>query len=372
MSDRVRAGAALAMLAAIGALFVYKYAYRVTGSAGGLAAGYAVLFVGLGAVLWRRSVESGASRRFVVAAGLLVAAAVVIGTLWPEGGRLARLPALEVWWERVFAGVFPYGSPIRPSGFPGLFGLVLPFYLAGLTRYLPAAGLAVFALVAAKGVERPGERVAVLATVAALPATWYEVLLQSELFFNVSLALLALIAVERLVGRALDRGDDVGLGRVLAAGGLLGLVLSTRLIVALLFGMYFVYRFRGHYARGLGVAAVAMAGFVLTLAPLLLWDAEQFLAEGPFAVQGLYLPTGLALLLGGGALVLAARARTASDLLFRQGAVLFGLTAISLGLAIRQVGVAEAVLASGFDLTYFVFCIPLLVLSLACFTFGTR
>lgn len=108
---------------------------------------------------------------------------------------------------------------------------------------------------------------------------------------------------------------------------------------------------------------------MLTLVPLLLWDAERFVAEGPFAVQSLYLPAVLAVGLGAGALVLAARARTTSELLFYQGATLFVLAAASLGLTARRMGAAEAVLESGFDLTYFVFSIPLLLLSLTSFSF---
>ena len=361
------------MLAAIGALFVYKYGYRVSGAAGAAAGGYTLLFAGGAAWVWKRTERRpelrGENGGFGAVAGLLVVGAVAMGALFPEGGAVARLPALEVWWERVFAGVFPYGPPIRPSGFPGLFGLVLPFYLAGLTRYLPALGLAVFALVVAKGVPRPAERVAVLVTAAALPTTWYEVLLQSELFLNVGLALAGLLVVERLVGKGLDRGEALGFGRVLVAGGLLGVLLSTRLIVAVVFGTYFAFRFRGRYGRGLGIAAATAAAFVLTLVPLLLWDTERFVAEGPFAVQSLYLPAVLAVGLGAGALVLAARARTASELLFYQGATLFVLAAASLVLTARRMGAAETVLESGFDLTYFVFSIPLLLLSLTSFSF---
>src|SRR5690606_33118548 len=72
---------------------------------------------------------------------------------------------------------------------------------------------------------------------------------------------------------------------------------------------------------------------------------------------------------GAGALVLAARARTASELLFYQGATLFVLAAASLVLTARRMGAAETVLESGFDLTYFVFSIPLLLLSLTSFSF---
>lgn len=377
MSRRVRNGVALGMLAAIGALFVYKYGYRVSEAAGYAAVGYTVLFAGGAALAWMRAGawdgarpgREGKSGWFGAMAGLLVAAAVVMGTLWPEGGEVARLPALAVWWERVFAGMFPYGPPIRPSGLPGLFGLVLPFYLTGLLQYLPALGLAVFVLVVARGVARPVERMAVLVTVAALPTTWYEALLQSELFLNVALALAGLLAVERMIGQAMDRGEELGFGRVLAAGGLLGVLLSTRLIVAVIFGMYFAYRFRGQYGRGLGIAAAAVAAFVLTLVPLLVWDAQQFVAEGPFAVQSLYLPSALAVGIVVGALVLAARSRIPSEVLFYQGAVLFVLAAASLVLTVQRMGAAEAVLESGFDLTYFVFSVPLLLLSLTSFSF---
>lgn len=369
MTTRVRAGAALAMLAAVGALFVLKYAYRLTEAAPWLALGYAAAFLAGAAVLRRIRPSLAGRRGGVLLGGALVVVAVAMGTLWPGGGEVARLPAIEVWWERALGGHFPYGAPVRPSGFPGLFVLSLPFYLAGLARYLPAVGLAVFGAVAAKGVPNSADRFAVLATTALLPTTWYEVLLQSELFLNVALALGALVVAERLVGRRLDAGADVGTGRVLAAGAALGLVLSTRLVVAVPLGMYASYRFRGRYTDALPVAAAAAGTFGLTLAPLWLWDPGRFVADGPFAVQSLYLPAALSGVLGVLALALAARARSDAGLLFRIGAVLFGLAAVSLGLTIGRMGAAEAVLASGFDLTYFVFCVPPLLLSLAPFSF---
>ena len=45
------------------------------------------------------------------------------------------------------------------------------------------------------------------------------------------------------------------------------------------------------------------------------------------------------------------------------------LAAASLVLTARRMGAAETVLESGFDLTYFVFSIPLLLLSLTSFSF---
>ena len=369
MSERARAGAALAMLAVVGALFVFKYAHRVTEAAPWLALGYAAAFVALSAGLRRVRPAPVGRLGGGVLGGALVAAAIAVGTLWPDGGEVARLPAIEVWWERVFDGRFPYGPPVRPSGFPGLFALSLPFYLSGLLRYLPAVGLAVFVAVVWAGLERPGDRFFVLATAALLPTTWYEVLLQSELLLNVSLVIGALMIAERLVGRRLDRGEDVGAGRVLAAGAALGLVLSTRLVVAVPLGMYVAYRFRGRYAEVVPAAVTAAAAFGLTLAPLLFWDVGRFIAEGPFAVQSLYLPVVLAGALGIGALALATGARSDAGLLFRMGAVLFAFAAVSLGLTMGRMGAAEAVLASGFDLTYFVFCVPPLVLSLAPFSF---
>ncbi len=373
----------LVLMAAIGALFVYKYGSRISVHAALYAGIYAVLFLAAGVVVWLRSGLSGGrvsaqlrlrSKGFLIVVALIVVAAVAITILLPGSGRLGRLPAIDIWLGRLLDGTFPYGPPGNPSGFPGLYLLAAPFYLLGIPEFMAVFGLCVFAGIVALGVPQQTERMAVMMTLAALPTTWYEVLLKSELLLNMVLVIGSLIAAERLLRnpeRSSPSSKKSNAGRTLLVGVLFGFVLSTRLTVAVVYGMYLVWRFRSGARQGIVVAIVAVVVFFVPLPLFILWDRATFLEWGPFAVQSLYLPTYVVVAFGATGLFCAFVARNPSELLAFVGYVLFALTAVSFGYAIAEYGFVEAVM-DGYDITYFIFCIPFFVISLSSFTFVRR
>ena len=105
-----------------------KYGGRVLPDAAVIAGAvvYAVVFIG--AILATRRLNQPRPVALRWAAFGIVLVAVLLALLSPEANRVARLPALAVWLDRLAAGTFPYASPIRPSGFPGLYALALPFW----------------------------------------------------------------------------------------------------------------------------------------------------------------------------------------------------------------------------------------------------
>ncbi len=341
--------AATVALAAIGSAFVFNYAARVTPFAGAatLAFGGAYI-VGVMAAWCVRG------RRWpLVLSALLLAGTLALALLSPPENGVARLPALDVWLERVADGQFPYGLPVRPSGFPGLFLLAAPFWAMGALRLIPVVGLLTF-LVAIRE-AKSANWLAVLTGLALLPSFHYEVVVHSELFFNASLALLSLWVFEE--------ARRHGWTALVAAGALAGLLLSTRLFVGVVYAVYSAYAFRSAWARGAAFAGIAFSVWAATWIPFALWDPERFAAFGPFTVQGLYLPAWVT---AGGAfiaLVLGWRAPDLPSVVARTGWLLLGLVALSFGLTVLHRDAAPTFFA-GFDVAYFILPTPFLLLAL--------
>jgi hypothetical protein len=339
-------------LAAVGAVFVFKYASETLPAAGVAALVFAALFVG--AVLAAQRFGDSVPRSAVLALeGGLVLGTLALALLSPLENDVVRLPALAVWLERLAEGTYPYGLPIRPSGFPGLFLLAAPFWAVNLLRLLPVAGLLVFLALLRRW--PPAHRLPALVGLALLPSFYYEAVVHSELFLNSTLVLGSLWVFEG----ARRRGTPT----LLLAAVLAGLFLSTRLYVGVAYAVWGAYAFRSNWGRGALFASVAFTVWAATWIPFWVWDAERFAAFGPFAVQGLYLPRWLAAASIGAALALGWRAPDLPAVAVRTGWLLFGLvTFFGVTAVDRSFPLSQFL---GFDVAYLVLPTPFLLAALA-------
>ncbi len=349
-------------LGLITALFVLKYVLRAGGpgwiaAAVCLALWFAVVFLfrprtAAGGGLWSR-------RNLIGVLFLVCLAAFVLTVVWPEGNRVGRLPAFRDWITNLFSGHFPYDDPVLTSGFPVIYLIAIPAYLAGnigLIQVL-ALGFFSFAVMRQSGSDL---RSAWLQTAALLllPTVYYEVLVRSDLFFNMTLIILLILLTDGpLEARA-------GWRRLAWIGVLFGLALSSRTIVGLVYAVYLPYRFRTQIPRGILFSGIAIVVFLLTLLPFYLWDPALFLAKGPFGAQLRHLPVWIDLLFLAAAVLLGWTARDLQGVLFRSGLLLFGTVAVAFCLAILDEGFQAILSIDRFDISYFVFCTPFLLLSL--------
>lgn len=344
-------GAALA-LGTVGAVFVLKYGAEVTPWAGLAALVFGTGYVGVVSIAqrWDGSVPVWGVRALE---GVLLLGTLALAFLSPLENDVVRLPALAVWLERLAVGTYPYGLPIRPSGFPGLFLLAAPFWAIGLLRLLPVLGLLGFLVAMRRSAST--SRLAPLVALALLPSVWYEVVVHSELFLNSVLVLGSLWVFEW----ARRRGDHT----LLLAAALAGLLLSTRLYVGMAYAVYGAYAFRSDWARGAAFAGIALATWAATWVPFAVWDPERFAAFGPFAVQGLYLPRWLAAASVGAALTLGWRAPDLPAVITRIGWLLLGLVAF---FGVTSVDPAYPLaMFLGFDVAYLALPTPFLLFALA-------
>jgi hypothetical protein len=346
----------MAALGAVGAVFVLKYGSEASPLAGPGSVVFVAGYVGAvaSAVGVAVRLPEARARRLGVGLGAgLVVATAALALVAPEANDVARLPALDVWLERLFDGAYPYGLPVRPSGFPVLFAVAFPFWAVGLLALLPVLGLAVF--LATLRPMPPASRLPVLVGLALLPSFHYEVVVHSELFLNSALALASLPVFEWARRR--------GHGALVLAAVVAGLVLSTRLYVGAAYAVYGAYAFRSDWGRGALFASVAFAVWAATWLPLWAWDAERFAAFGPFAVQGLYLPRWA---IGAGVLAALGLGWRAPDLravAARSGWLLLGLVAFAAFASVdRSFPLAAFV---GFDVAYLAVPTPFLLFALA-------
>ena len=278
-----------------------------------------------------------------------------------------RADALDVAVSQLAVGRYPYAAttylqnPITPL--PGALLLAAPFrFLLGTAAWQNVAWTAVLLPVLNGGWRlRPGPTVLWVLTVVGVLEVWREFIIGDDLVTGAVPALVAVVLTLRVA--------EAGSGWVLSAAAVaLGVTTCTRphlalvvVIVAVAVGL------RAGRARGLLVAGVAAAVWVVLIAPFLLGGLARFsplhVAAKVTAQRGL--SVGIVVIALGAALVLAAvlwrvRPASAQAVGWLCAAVLFAPSVLSLARALVETG---GVMAA--DLTLGAGAVPFAVWALA-------
>jgi hypothetical protein len=239
---------------------------------------------------------------------------------------------------------------------PFIFVLALPFYFLGDLGLFQIFG---FLLFAAAVYKRSSNNVqSALAAIVLLllaPIFLFEVVTRSELISNMICIIIYLEVLEILIPRA----KPVSLA-LLGIGA--GLLLSTRLIGALVFGCFLMHLFRRKIGNGIYFLFFMAVGFLATLLPFVIWDREAFMR--PLQIQSSYAPAWLIVAALMISIIAGALARTTKAVHATIALTLFSTVAATFLITVSSVGWASAVSGSGFDISYFGFPLPFLLLSL--------
>ena len=276
----------------------------------------------------------------------------------PEKIAVGRYPAMYEWISRLLSGEFPYGGDINPSGFPFLFVLAIPFYILGDLGFFQIFSLLVFALIIHPGCSKndlSGLR-SILLLIAA-PIFLFEIVVRSDLFSNMVMVMLYLV-----IFQLYSRNREYIFIILLGLGG--GLLLSTRGVVLLIYIIFFLYMIRKHeFKYGLFIFSM-LAGFILTLAPFLIWDAKHFVESGPFAIQLSYIPGWVFILSIIASVACGLSIKSLKGIYTAISVMLFGVVLIAFVISIVNFGLTESVMGDRFDISYFSFAFPFLLISL--------
>lgn len=283
---------------------------------------------------------------------------IILYQFIPEKTRVGRFVAINQWLDLFINEVYPYSAKSHPSGFPFLFFIASPFYFMGDSGYMIVFGIFLFLFTAIQRFETSKQAYVVLILFLSSIPIYFEYLVRSELFTNVTLFIVFVLLIDKFK-------NSLHLKRVfLFLSLLLGILLSTRLIIALYSIPVLLFFFRNDFKLIFKFSFVSIFVFILTLIPFYFWNVNSFLTDGPLAIQSLYLPVWAMVFLiiisfYGGYIV-----ADLQELFFFLGLISFSAVSISFILSITEFGIQKALFDSSFDISYFIFSVPFFLLSI--------
>ncbi len=353
----------LILIGIVSILYVYKYSAIYTGYSLITTLIYAAVFFGFFYFLDGISEKkfSTINKKFLSGIFIIITAASVLAVIIiPRFGQVGRLPAINDWINRLFIGEYPYSFPITPSAFPFLYFFSMPFYFLGNTGLLEPLGIALILLFILLYAKSNKEIIIKVSLLLVSPVLYYEIAVRGELFANMMLAILVIFIAEKYV-----EAGNINY-KFIFISILFGAVLSTRSVVGIVYAIYIPYLFRYNIPKGIIFSIVILLMFVILLLPFIIWSPVLFNEVGPFAIQSKlsFLPTWNALMLLVIAVYLGWAAADIQEVFFASGVTLFSAVFLSMIYKIIDFGFTGAIVKDIFDLSYFVFCIPFLVLSI--------
>lgn len=349
----------------INSLYVLKYGARITGYYWILVPAY-ILFVVL--TMWTLNHFSKKITKapIIFFCGLclffLVVFLLVLGRIDPLTIQVDRWSALTSFNNALLSGDYPYAARTHLdhtiSSFPCLFLLAMPFQLLGDVGYLQLFGFIFFGFLAYKCYTDLNNRTISLFLLGTSPIFLSEVAIRSELFSNMIIVLLLFYGCE--IFKQKKNYQNMSLCGIAA-----GLVLSTRGIVLIPFIIYFAGYFKKNellYATIFALSSIVTFG--LTLLPFFLWNTVAFMENNPFILQMSYIPEVLLAVIIIVSLITGLRTRGFDHFLLSAGYIIFAIVLIVFLLAVARFGWGLAIYQSYFDISYFEFSVPFLLLGL--------
>ncbi len=283
---------------------------------------------------------------------------VIMKEFDPNDIDVGRFHAINDWLTRTLNFEYPYDSVYKPSGFPFLFVLVLPFHLLGDAGLFQIFSFIIFSsLIFYRLKGNDCEKYSYIILLIFSPIFMFEVVVRSELFSNMTMVLLILLLGEKYYHKS-------GVWKTVLFGLIAGLLLSTRGIVLLIYIVYFGYYYKNQLRNLAIFSASVILGFTVTLLPLYIWNSTYFIMYGPFAVQMSYAPGWMIIL----AVLISIAALKFINSFYRVYMaitwILFGVTLAALINYVIKFGLIESIIYHKFDISYFIFPLPFLIMTL--------
>jgi len=276
--------------------------------------------------------------------------------------RVDRWLMINTFLDNLLNGRYPYISKPDvnvPGPFPFYYILAFPFYIIGEIGYMSLIGVLGFIYLFIK-IDKSSNRNALFVMILLLFSTsfYWEMFVRSTIIVNMVVLLWYLFFLEKM--------DKVNLRKLIGMGIIGGLVLSTRSLIALPILIYFIYAYlrRREYKRFLVLSISVLFTFILTFLPLYIWDPVLFKEYNPILLQSNFMPVIILPWIFVISIILGLFCKNINNVFFYSGLVLFASVLISMGINVNEYGFNKSLFASYFDISYFNFSIPLLILSI--------
>lgn len=286
---------------------------------------------------------------------------IIFNKIEAETLNVDRWSVITSFWDSVFENQYPYyaksyaGNP--PGPMPVYFILAFPFYLVKELGFLSVSGSMLFFAILFC-IKKPLHNINKIA-ILIFSSVFYlwEIVSRSNIFFNAVIALIVLVHFN-LINK---NNKKLYINAILA-----GLLLSTRSILILPYIVVFLsalirkeIQFQNMIKHGL----VTIFSFTITFLPFVIFFPNDFFIMNPFIVQStFFLPPIFSIVFVILAVVASFIAKSKDESYFYSGIVLFCSILIYFFYYIIKSGFYQAYLQSEADISYFIFCIPFLLL----------
>lgn len=279
------------------------------------------------------------------------------------------LPALNVdRWSVIdnfltylFNGDYPYsaeshmGNP--PGPMPIYYLIALPFYFFKGYSFLGVLGYAIIGFLSLNSRFDYKNSTTIISILSVFMI--YEIMALSNVFTYSVLSALTLAYFESSLKTQKKN--------ILISLLLLGLMLSTRSVYSLVYVVFFLSYLKSgmlSIVKASLYSTIILFFFALTFLPFVLFYGDSFMKINPFIVQSSFLVPQLFVssffII---ALFFGLLAKNSAQRFFYSGITLFVAICIYAGYHMNQSGVYTAYMGSKIDLTYFVLCVPFLLIA---------
>jgi len=297
---------------------------------------------------------------FKIVLGALIIILFLAITLLPKSTEVPRLIAIDAWLGRFFGGNFPYDKSEYSFAFPIFYLFASPFYLIGKVGYLDVIALTLFSIILIYFSKTVKEKMIRIAVLIFSPLIFYGLIDSGGLFMNVIVVITLIFLTEKFVD------PDKFNFEFLLYAVLFGLALSTNLEVAIIYGIYFLFFFRNNLPKAILFFSIVLFSFFMSLLPFILLDSETFFKNGPFTSELFlaYMPAWSVAVLVVIVLYFGWSVADLQEVFFASGILIFVPLLILMAKNIAGYGFNNALISNIFDLSYFIFCLPLFILSI--------
>lgn len=273
-----------------------------------------------------------------------------------------RWSVIYSFWEAFFNGDYPYFAKSHMNNPPGpmpiYFVIALPFYLINEIGWMPLVAVFIGVLFINKLVKNPTSQLVFILFMFTFMGFYWELLSRSTILLNSFLVLIVLLYSEKSIAR---QNYSFYLSAFLT-----GVILSTRMVFIMPFlslGIMTLLSKKVSFLRLLSWTALALFAFALTFLPFYIGFQESFFVMNPFKVQsGFLLPSIYNYLFILISIVLSLFFYNQLSLLLLSGYSLFISIFIYFVYHLMHSGLQGAYFQSGADISYFLFCVPFLLM----------
>ena len=279
----------------------------------------------------------------------------------PEDLNVDRWSVIDSFLTELFKGNYPYKATSHVGNYPGpmpfYFIIAIPFFLFKLYSLLSLAGFILLGLF--NRIDSKKYQSYLIIAILSVPMLW-EVMTLSNIITYSSMVVIGLYYFDKSL---LGNGK-----RLLLLSIVLGFLLSTRSVFSLTYIVFFLSYLTTKtlsFKEFLIYTLLVLTAFSLTFLPLIISFPSQFLEMNPFIIQSSFLlPQKYMPVLFATAFLLGWKARSSQNRFLFSGYVLFFGILFYAVYVVYKHGLSSAFFNSFMDISYFLFCVPFLLLGL--------